>query len=130
MDLSLTARNLRLVALVQAIDIDSSPAKMKVYSGAKPTPGGAPSGTLLATITLAKPSAIVIDDSFQWIVPKEGQRVDDLQIAWVRIEDGAGNWVVDGSAGLIGNTDVDFQFDQLDGNIGAFIRLSGGGFTE
>lgn len=130
MDLSPTARNLRLLALLQAIDSQDTPARIKVYSGDKPAPGGDPTGALLTTIPLTKPCAIVLETTFSWLVPAEGQRIDDLQISWVRVEDGSGAWVIDGTAGLIGDPNVDFQFDQLNGNIGAFIRLTGGGFTE
>lgn len=128
--LSDTAKNRRLLGLLEAIDLATNPATMELWSGTRPAAGGTPTGSLQATITLGAVSATVTGTAFSWVVPKEGQRVDDLDITWVRIKDGDGNWVVDGTAGLIGDPDADFHFDQISGNIGAFVRLSGGGFTE
>lgn len=136
LDLAPTTRTARLQALLASIDDHASPAKMLLYSGARPAAGGTPVGVLQATVTLQKPCGVVVGQTLVFNVPAEGQRLDDLDIAWVRITNGANAWRVDGNAGLLspegGDPDPedDLLFDDTGGNIGAFIRLTAGGISE
>lgn len=129
-------RSARLLALLASIDDNVLPAKALLYSGVRPAAGAAPAGILQATVTLQKPCGVVVDQTLVVSTPAEGQRIDGLDISWVRIVNGAGQWRLDGTAGLIPpegeepDPEADFLFERLDGNLGAFVRLSGGGFTE
>ena len=130
LSLSLAARNMRLQALQQTIDSHASAAKLLVYGGVKPTPGAAANpANLIATVTLAKPSCTVNDDLLEWLTPAEGKRVSDLDVSWVRIVTGDDQWVLDGTASVV-DGGGDFQFDTVEGNVGAFIRVASGGISE
>jgi len=124
-----TTRTARLQALLASIDDNASPAKMLCYSAARPAPGDAPVGVLQAAVTLQKPCGVVVGQTLVFNVPAEGQRIDDLDITWVRIVNGANAWRIDGDAGLVGSG-ADFEFEDTGGNIGAFIRLTSGGISE
>lgn len=124
-----STRTARLQALLASIDDHASPAKMLCYSSTRPAAGDTPVGVLQATVTLQKPCGVVTDQTLLFNVPAEGQRLDDLDISWVRIVNGANAWRVDGDAGLVGSG-ADFEFDDTGGNIGAFIRLTAGGISE
>ena len=57
MRLAATARNATCDALVDRLDLGAAAGTIKVYTGSQPTnPDTAPSGTLLATFTLADPA--------------------------------------------------------------------------
>lgn len=94
----------RARALSRALDADTSPGELKIYSGTQPAAGGTPSGTLLVSMTFPKPSA----DSFSAGVLTLHEPASNLALAdglatWARLEDGAGNWVADCTVGATGS---------------------------
>lgn len=102
--LNMTVVEDRSRALTRALDTDTNPGQLKIYSGTQPAEGGTPTGTLLATLTFPKPSA----DSFSSGVLVLHEPAPELAVAdglatWARLQDGAGNWIADCSAGATGS---------------------------
>lgn len=102
--LALAARNAATSAIVGRVDLDTNPGRIKIYTGTMPaTPNTAPSGgnTLLATVVLQKP-AFAAASAGQATAATPIASVTAAQTgtaSWFRMEDGAGNVVLDGSIG-------------------------------
>lgn len=94
----------RARVLSAALDYDTLPGQLKLYSGTQPAGGGTPTGTLLVTLTFPKPSADTFSGGTLVLKePNPGLAVDDGLATWARLEDGSGTWVADCSAGATGS---------------------------
>lgn len=120
--LSEAVRSARLQQIIDALDAGSAAGKMKFYSGTRPSAGGAPTGVLQATITLAKPCGEVEAAILTFVTGVEGQRVAEDEIAWVRLTDSDDTFVADLSVSGVGGTG-DVIITNVNGYIGAFVRL-------
>lgn len=132
--LSTNARNSMLggPGLLPTIDVDAGPAKLTLYSGPQPaTADTAPTGTLLATITLNDPSFaapvggnLVMDNT---PVPT-GIGVAAGTAGWARLSDQSGDSVLDGSVSASGGGG-DFEIGTTTISIGLEIPLESGTIT-
>lgn len=114
-----------------AVDAGAAAGTLKVYTGAKPaTVETAASGTLLATFTLADPSAAAavatvatfdFDPDISATVSASGTA------GWFRIADSDGNGVLDGSVGTSG---ADLTFSTVAWVSGGTVALTTGSVTQ
>ena len=104
--LSLLARQARLLALRDLMDVGG--AGMQFYTGdAVPdTPETATTETLLGTVTLATPSGAISSigatATLALTVPRTNAAIATGSIGWVRFIDGAGAGVMDLQVGKVG----------------------------
>ena len=106
--LSLAARQARLLALRDLMDVGG--AGMQFYTGdAVPdSPETATPETLLGTVTLAIPSGAISSSgataTLAMTVPRTNAAIATGSIGWVRFVDGAGAGVMDLKVGKVGVT--------------------------
>jgi hypothetical protein len=97
--LSTSARNAKLNGFRQAIDAAGRAAKLCIYSGIRPSRGGAPT-RLLVELQLAYPCGDEAKDGRLSLDPlKAADSVSDGKATWARISDGEGGFVADLSVG-------------------------------
>jgi hypothetical protein len=107
---------------------------LKIYTGAQPaTPDTAPSGTLVATITLPTPA---FGSPTTGVVPKAGTWTTtagadgDLTAGgWFRLADAAGDNPVDGATGATGSG-AELEIDNLDIDNGQTVTVSSFSITQ
>ena len=102
--LNISVLESRARVLSTALDADTLPGQLKIYSGTQPAGGGTPTGTLLVTLTFPKPSADTFSGGTLVLKePNPGLAAADGLATWARLEDGGGNWVADCSVGATGS---------------------------
>lgn len=85
------------------LDQGSGNARIRVYSGSRPTPGGTPSGTLLFEIGLTKPAGVVASNALTLsAAATETLGLATGTAAWGRVINGNGDWCIDGSVSEAG----------------------------
>jgi hypothetical protein len=125
----------RAQAILDALDADTNPATLKIYTGdsvngLQPAAGAAiTTETLLATYTLDHPAGTVSGDTFSLTLPDAATVVAEGIAVWGRLADGAGNWVIDGNAG-IENSGAFFIFDELQVYVGGSLNFTAGSIQE
>jgi hypothetical protein len=104
--LSTTARNALANALKTAIDAGSGAGTIKLYTGTQPaTPQDTATGTLIATLTFAKPSfgtasvGVITAAAIAAV-----SAVAAGTVGWARIADSDGNAIMDVDVGTSGAT--------------------------
>jgi hypothetical protein len=104
--LSTTVRNARLTAIITALDSGVTGGFLKFYDGVRPATGGTAT-TLLATLTLSKPSGTVSGGVLTGAVITGANAVagTNTPSTWARLTDLAGTFVADLSVGTTG-TDI------------------------
>jgi hypothetical protein len=87
----------RLVGGIQALlDAGDDPAWLEIYDGVQPE-GGAPGGTPLVLILLAKPTAFAAHQlQLQAADPTGGLITTQGNATWARLRNGLGDWIMDG----------------------------------
>lgn len=126
MNLSPTLKQARATANKNAIDAAATPGKMKCYSAPRPSPGGTPAGDLLATFIFTDPCGVVDAVGLHLTIDAPAQVLANGVIDWGRLEDGDGNWVMDGNVRMPADSDVasaDFVIDNATVLIGGFVVL-------
>ncbi len=98
LDLATFVKSARLTALRDAIDSGSGTARLTIYTGPRPEPGG-PATTALVIVDLPIPSGEVSGDTLTLALPDMIAASADGDIAWARITGRDGNWVIDMDAG-------------------------------
>jgi hypothetical protein len=102
--ISTTARNAAADAVVDLVDAGAAAGTLKIYTGAQPaTANTAPSGTLLATVTL-------VDPAFGNAATGTAAAADPAAVTgaaagtagWFRVADSNGNTVFDGAVTATG----------------------------
>lgn len=103
-----TLRTARAQQIIDAIDANSAPGEIKIYSGTQPATGEALSGnTLLGTLTFSETSGTATAGVLTFNGITEDSEADANGTAtWARITDGAGAFVMDVSIGTIGSGEV------------------------
>jgi hypothetical protein len=99
------ARNAACDAVVDLADAGTGAATLKIYSGSQPASANdAPSGTLLATITLADPAFGAASSGAATLAgtPRSGTGVAAGTAGWARLADSTGATVLDGSVTATG----------------------------
>ena len=120
----------RAQALLNALDADVNPANLKLYTGPQPTAGAPPTGlTLLADCELPQPAGTVSGGTLTLGSIADTLIVADGIAAWGRLEDGAGDWCLDGNCGLSGSGAL-IRLDRLDLVTGGLVRITLGQFVE
>ena len=96
-----TLRNDRAEQIKAKIDADTNPGTLQFYTGPQPATGAAiTTETLLGTLTFSKPCGTVSAGVLTFDTVTEDSQADASGTAvWVRISDGAGNFVLDGDVG-------------------------------
>jgi hypothetical protein len=126
--LSDTGAAAMLEGLLARLDADSGAAQILLYAGTQPAAGGTPTGALQATIAFTDPVGTVSGRTLTVGVPIEGLRVSDGNIAWARITDNSGDWIIDTDAGGVGSG-AGIELESVTGYTGAFVRIVSGAFT-
>jgi hypothetical protein len=120
----------RLQALTRALDQSpSAPGQMRVYGGAQPPAGDAPTGPILVTLLFQKPSAgPVVGNTLTLAMPTPGMVINSGIATWARFTDGAGAFVADIDVGIVGSTAA-LQLSGASTQIYAGGQLDAGSFT-
>ncbi len=103
--LSMPARNARVTALRDEIDIGAGTAQLKLYIGARPAAGGAPT-IAAAVIDLPSPPGTVTDNVLNLDLPAEVSAIGSGDVSWARITNRNGDWVMDMDAGEAQTNDI------------------------
>lgn len=103
--LNTTLKNARLTAIKDAVDADTNPGKIKIYTGPQPDPGAElTTQTLLAELTFSKPCGTVSNGVLTFDdIAEEDLAPATGTAAWARLSDGAGTWVADVDVGTSGS---------------------------
>lgn len=115
----------RLQVILDALDADENPAGITIYSGTRPSPGGAITDQLtLATWTLQQPAGSITTATLTLALASVAVLAANSGTAtWGRITDGAGLWVMDGDAGLAEDPGVLFVLDNTSILEGGLVGL-------
>ena len=136
LNFSLALRNARLQTVIDTIDGGDDSATptaiMQFYTGPKPAAAGAAIGTevLLASCVLPQPSATIVNGvlTFEPIADDEAADATGV-IAWCRIVDSSGVWVMDLDCGVDG-LGAAIIFNTLNVQGGGVLKIISGSFTE
>lgn len=97
-DISIGHNNARLTGTRDYLDLGPGHATIELYGTEQPMPGGAAIGSPLATITLAKPCGVIVNN--QLVLVQAEPSGDMIQatgtVLWGRKRNGAGDWAGDG----------------------------------
>lgn len=114
-----------------AVDAGSGAGTIKVYSGSKPaSTATSPSGTLLATFTLADPAAAAAAAgvaSWDFSPTISATIAASGTAGWFRVADSTGAAVFDGTVGTSG---ADMNFPSTAWVSGGTVELASGGVTH
>ncbi|MBS3953616.1 MAG: hypothetical protein KGZ88_11770 [Methylomicrobium sp.] len=130
--LPLALRNASLQVLLNAFDADTNPATIEFYTAPQPLSGGEAitTQTLLGTWTLAKPSGTIANGVLTFAAIAGDVAADETgTIAWARIKDGSGAFVMDGDCG-VSASDALLRFNTLAVLAGGLIDPLGGSLTS
>lgn len=135
MTLALSARNKLAASTARRADIDlaSTPGVLKLYPSPRPATGAAAGVTLLATIVFSDPCGTVDAAGLHLTSPAPAQAVAAGIIRWGRIEDGDGNFVMDGDVRMAADSDVaiaDILIDVAQVYVGSFVNLTSAVIAE
>jgi hypothetical protein len=118
-------------AIRDALDADTNPGYIEFYTSPQPTGGAAiTTQTKLGTCEFSKPSG-----SISAAVLTLDMVSDDLSadasgdIAWARLKDGAGNYVMDGDCGDAESTAL-IKFNTVTVIAGGVVKIISGTLTE
>lgn len=121
-------KNVRLAAIVAAVDGGALPGEVWLYASPRPATGAVTAAALQCVIALSRPCATVAAGVLT-LVPAEGERSAADTLAWGRIVDGAGNPVADFDVSGPGGTG-DLKLDSLTGAIGSVVKITSGVLSE
>ncbi|MES2488541.1 MAG: hypothetical protein V4607_02030 [Pseudomonadota bacterium] len=129
--MSTALRNARLNPIAAAIDAGSGAGTLKFYTVPKPAAGAAiTTQTLLATLTFADPSAPAAADgvlSFNAIA--SGVGAANGTATWARVQDSAGNFVMDLVVGPAGSG-ADIELISINILSGNTVAIATAALTE
>lgn len=129
--LSNLARTASVAAIAGLLDADAGPGTIKVYSGAQPAnPDTAPSGTLLATFTLADPAFAAGAAGVQNIDATPVLSTTGVAAGtagWFRAADQSGDAVFDGACGTSG---AELNLNTTTISVGLTVEITGGTITQ
>lgn len=125
-------KNSRSTLIKTAIDADINAGEVRFYSETMPeTTGGAiTTQKLIATCVLSKPCGSVSNGVLTFDTINDDLVADaNGTIGFGRVVDGAGNFVLDGDAGLI-NSNAFFKFASLVAVAGGTVKINSMSLTE
>lgn len=129
--LSTTARNNMAQVIRDLLDADAGAGKIDVYTGSQPAnPNTAPSGTLLATFTLADPS---FSAPATGVITIQGTPLSATGVAagtagWFRASDNSGDAVIDGTVTATGGGGT-LELNTTTVSVGLSVQITGGTLT-
>ena len=110
--------------LAPLLDGGAAGAVLSFYSGAIPSPGGTPAGTLQAEVQLPQPSGTTAGGTWTSASGVEAIRVASDTMTWARLHvDGA--WVMDLDVSVVGGSGA-VQLDAVTGYLGGTVTLLAG----
>ena len=122
MTISVVAAN----ALLSGLRAELEGGTVSYYSGPTPIPGGATTLLLARSTVTGVPAPVdgvlSLPDGF------ESQRFASGTIAWARIENSAGLWLVDVVVGVTGGG-APIELESLTGYAGGFVKLTSSAIT-
>jgi hypothetical protein len=119
--------NAMLAAVLATIDANG-PALLDFFGNTRPAAGAAAGASPIVGITLAHPSGSVATQSLTLTTPVQGQCTSAGTIAWGRLYDGAGTWLLDFDAGL-SSSGAEAILDRVTVYPGAFVTLTSAVFS-
>lgn len=128
--LATSARNAMAQVIRDLLDAGTA-GKIEVYTGSQPTnPNTAPSGTLLATFTLADPS---FGPASTGVITLQGVPLSASGVAagiagWFRASDSASNAVIDGTVTATGGGGT-LELNTTTVSVGLSVQITGGTLT-
>ncbi len=128
--LSLAVRNARAQVIADAIDGGSGPGEWRFYTAPQPAAGGAlTTQTLLATVLLTDPCGTVSDGVLTLSSAGDVLAVAKGIIAWARLTDSAGTFVVDADVSALGGGGA-ITIDNTQVYTGGTVRILSAALTE
>ncbi len=125
-------RDLRLAIVRDALDSDTNPGYLELYSAIQPTVAGEAisNQTLLGTFTLSAVSGVIETGVmlFNSIADELTAEASD-EIGWGRFYNGAGVFVLDGDAGDE-DSEALIKFDKTAVQQGGLLQITLGALTE
>lgn len=123
-------RNNMMNQITTLADVGPLNARLRFYDGSRPATGGAATN-LLAEVTLSDPS---FGASVNGVITAGAIAPDTATAAngvatWIRLVDGNGNTVLDGSVGLPGSG-ADIILDDTTIRVGQELRIASWSITE
>lgn len=119
-------RNAIAAAIAARTDADAGAATIKVYTGVKPSPDAAPTGTLLLTFTLDTVAFSASTTPLSLAnLPKSASGVANGLAGWFRMSDESGDSVLDGTCGTTGSGE-DIELSTLSITTGLVVNLTAG----
>lgn len=130
LSLPVASRSAMIDALVDRLDAGTGPGTIQIRSGTRPAPDAAPTGTLLATVTLVDPAFGGASNGTVTIAdPPQVTAVADGQATWFRAFDSDGNPVMDGKVTATGGGgDLTLATTSL--TTGLAVDITGGTLTQ
>lgn len=124
-------RNAKVDAAVDRLDAGAGAGTMKIYSGSQPaTPATAPSGTLLATVTLIDPAfGAASAGSAALSDPPSVNASATGTAGWARFADSDGNVVFDGHVTATGAGGV-VELSSTSLTSGNPVDITGGTYSQ
>jgi hypothetical protein len=120
----------RATVLLTALDAAATPPTVRLYTGPQPVAGAAiTTETLLAESLLSDPCGSVTGPTLTLTLPPPALVLADGTAAWGRIEDGDGNWRLDGDVGL-GGSGAFFEVDAVTVYAGGLLSWTQATLTE
>lgn len=135
MNFSTTLRTARGQTTINQIDAGggglTTTAMMHFYNGPRPAAGVAiTTETLIGSCALSDPCGTVANGVVTFNTISDDVSVDaDEDIAWCRIVDSDGDYVIDLGCGLTGSGQ-EIIFNSVTGRIGGVLQILSGSFTE
>ena len=103
-----------------------SGALIRIYSGAQPGGGSAPTGTLLGELTISGAFASAASSGvLTWNAVTSDTATATGQAAWFRLTKSDSTWVMDGDITTIQNSTGDMLLDDISIALNGTIALSG-----
>jgi len=129
---STALRTARATAIASKLDAGTTPAVIEFYTASQPTTGGAAITTqvLIGTCIMSANSGTVANGilTFNPIADDTAADASGI-IAWARLSDGDGNFVMDIECGLTGSG-AGIIVNQLSVQAGGLIKVVSGVITE
>jgi len=125
-------RSSRMALIKDALDAGSGPGYIEFYTATQPATGGAAitTQTKLGTCTLSDPSGTVTDAVLTFAAIADDVAADASgDIAWARLYDSAGTWVMDCDCGVAGSGAA-FIFNTVAAIAGGLVEVPSGSMTE
>jgi hypothetical protein len=129
LDFSAAVISDRLRAFTRALDSDTGPGELRIYTAPRPAPGASPDTAIrLCTVVLNKPSLDNVTGTVLTVdLPPDAMATATGDANWARFVNGGGVFVADADVGVIGsNKPVEIDNQALPPTLRLY---SGGTFT-